>query len=239
MQRWTSLWLSFSLAGCGNALVGTDYLGQPLYTFSGEVDLDDKDFDDLDLEPDTVRMALLWGQRGGVSTELQQDLVIETSFPAQYEMVLYHPPPDEVFVTPGEAAEAIEGPDFIDENAFAYGLPMAYVDDNGTSAFEEGEQILGITLEAFVFYMPAGFETYNPPDGALLLEDTFSEGYHIVAFDDRACLNDRPAPPRPAEEDDVDVLISDDLTSILEDIDCDGTLDEWSLLCDGDCPEPR
>lgn len=239
MQRWTSLWWLFSLTGCGNALVGTDYYGQRLFTFSGEVevDLDDRQLDDLDLAPDAVRMALMWAQKDGVSSELQQDLVIETAFPAQYEMVLYHPPPDSAFTIP-KAEEGDDGPGPGPENAFAYALPMAYVDEDGSGSFSDGEKILGITLEALIFYMPEGFQTYNAPQGATLLEDTFSVGYHVVAFDQRACIDNHPSPPRPSEHDDVDVLISDDLTSSLEDIDCDDTLDEWALLCGGDCPLP-
>jgi hypothetical protein len=231
MRQPISLCLLFSLLGCGDPLTGTAYLGEPLHTVSGEVTLTDRTFvETLDLEEVTVLMSLLWARPEGLSLERQQSLLIRTAFPAQYEMVLYHPPPDDAFVAPPEA-----GP----ENAYAFAVPVAYIDDDESGALEEGELLLGTTTNGYIFYLPEDFETLMVPPGGLPLEELFGPGYHTVAFGPDTCSGEAIQPPVKLEDTDINVIISDDLTDTLRDINCDGSLDEWSLLCEGDCPAPR
>jgi hypothetical protein len=229
MQRWILLFLPFSLLGCGQALLGTEYNGEPLFTLSGEVTIRDDVSQGFDLEDEVVRMSLLWAQGGPGGLDNQQQLFIETGFPARYEMVMYHPPPDAVFV---DLEEATGTP-----SALAYSIPVAYIDVDEDGFLGTEDEILGRTARAMILYLPPGFESIKTAEDGQRLEDVFDEGYSSVVFQQSgaSCNGRSPVPPQEIDSTDVDVIIGESLGEVLPDINCDGSLSEWSVLCGGDC----
>ena len=228
MQRWTSLFLPFSLLATAEELLGTAYNGEPLFTLSGEVTIRDDLSQGFDLEDEVVRMSLLWAQGGPDGLDNQQQLFIETDFPARYEMVMYHPPPDAVFVSLQEVTGTL--------SSLAYAIPVAYIDVDEDGFLGPEDQILGRTARAMILYLPPGFESSPPPEGGRRLEDVFDEGYSSVVFQQGESCNGRaPIPPQETDSTDVDVIIGAELADVLPDINCDGSLKEWSILCGGDC----
>lgn len=81
-----SLLLPLVLAGCGS-LAGGDYRGEVMMAIEGTVYVED----DLGLDDD-IGVALLW-TNGEAATDELQSVVVDTSFPARYELKLYKPPP--------------------------------------------------------------------------------------------------------------------------------------------------
>ena len=92
----------------------------------------------------------------------QQQLFIETGFPARYEMVMYHPPPDAVFVSLQEVTGTL--------SSLAYAIPVVYIDVDEDGFLGPDDQILGRTARAMILYLPPGFESSKVSESGKRLE---------------------------------------------------------------------
>ncbi len=133
------------LSACGDPLVDGDYRGEPLYTLSGTV-IADLAPEDYGWPEGELRISIDWAEWEGEEEHGAYDveqLETITSFPAQFDIHIYHPPPEEAF---------FESP-WIPGTQIAIGTPLLYIDEfaNGSWAFED-EEVVGGSFDTVLVY---------------------------------------------------------------------------------------
>ncbi len=123
------------LAGCGSVLADGGYRGEVLLTFEGSV-VTEVPAELLDFDIDKMRITVTWltpeQPEGAVVADVDVDAI--TSFPAEYTLHLYQPPPEEALFedpwTPG--------------TRIAIAAPMLYIDADGDGSWKRGvERVVG------------------------------------------------------------------------------------------------
>lgn len=217
--------LALGSCACGDALVGSGYQGEPLMVLSGQVIIEEALADPLG----EARVAVHWSSQGEFGYQHQQETEVVTSFPAQYTLALYTPPPGEVHYQPRHA-----------NHPMAMGVPIVYDDLDGDGAFDEGEGVIGGAQDVMVLYVVEADEIGPPHDGEGgepgPSDDTddpgpgpepqlFEEGYHAVRTLGDACEGDF-LEIEPVDPGDVELTMGE-LWEHLNDMDCNGDLEEW------------
>lgn len=211
--RW--VWaLAPLLAGCGE-LAGADWRGERLFTISGDV---------LSLDPwslqGNLRVALFWAWDD--EHPVEQSVVVDTSFPAHYELEVYAWPPEEsMFQAPWSSVP------------LAAGVPLLYDDADLDGRYDEGEALVGGPQDAGVLYVP-------PVSGATLVSADptvptipITSGFRSVPNDLQTTLcGDLPFGPEilDAEIDRTDLYVGP-FWIHFTDWNCDTQLDEWTDAC--------
>lgn len=147
----TALALSaVSLLGtaCGDPLVDGRYRGEPLFTMSGTVIADESFAEEMvDFDTSDLHISIEWSEwegeneRGGYDLEEVETL---TSFPAQFEMRIYQPPP----------LEALFETDWLPGHEIAVGRPLLYLDDDGDRRWDTDEdEVLGGAIDTVLVYV--------------------------------------------------------------------------------------
>ena len=149
------------LVACGDGIVGTEYRGEPLYSFEGII----LTFMDEVPEEEITRVALGWNKSSELNfdlgnLQLQDSLSATVRFPSIFEVNVFYPPETELF-------DGLEG-----EWALAYVL--IYSDDNRNERLDEGELIGGAPEQALL-YSRTELEAQESPTGQPL-----PAGYHII-----------------------------------------------------------
>lgn len=129
----TGLWAS----GCGSLADG-DYRGEVLMEISGQVMMDGS----LEAHPD-LGVAVLWSRTTDAAAPEAQSVVVSTSFPASYEVRMYHPP------------ESTTRLDLFGIEGFraAVGEIIVYADDDGDDRWTPGEEVVGGAFDATVLWV--------------------------------------------------------------------------------------
>ena len=229
-SRLQSVLLGLSLVACGDPLVGAGYQGVPLMQLGGQVIIDDV----MDEPQGEIRVAVYWSSRGEHGLEHQQETRVGTSFPANYTLTLYTPPPDEVLYQPPHAGAPM-----------AIGVPIVYDDIGGDGGFSDGDTVLGGSQDVLILYAMEAEEHQPPPDGGGGGPDDtggpgpgddpgpgngepLEAGYHAVSALGGSCdaeylvLN-------LVDPTEVTMAVGE-LWDNLVDMDCDGDIDEWGEL---------
>ncbi|TNE91285.1 MAG: hypothetical protein EP330_05740 [Deltaproteobacteria bacterium] len=210
MQRSISACIASAvlLGGCGGLASG-GWPGDVLHEVRGSVFVDPGD-PAAAWPDDPLRVAVFWaGADGQANTE--QAVVVETEFPARYELALHAPPPEEVrFESPWA------------QTRVAVGMPMLYLDFNGNERWDEAsEPLAGGAFELAILYAEdASWEM------------GFEQGFQTVWLAADVCA---PKPPTdtemfPVPGEPVDLYVGE-YWSYVRDWNCDGSLDEWDQAC--------
>jgi len=221
-SRLLFLGLCIAVSGCGDPLRGVEYQGTPMLTVEGQVVIMQSM---IDLQGE-VRVALYWSSVQEHGQQHQQEVTIDTNFPARYQLTLFTPPPDEVIRENGRMPLPV-----------AIGVPLLYEDQDGDGKFDaDSDLVLGGAHSALVIYMdgeppaPEGNdETGSGEDTASAGPESgppaFHDGYNLVSVQNTNCGTGALG---LVIEDSPDVLITvDDAWDDWLDADCDGSLDEW------------
>ncbi len=134
------------LAGCG-VVRGADWYGEVLYTLEGQVRTDG-----TNLSPDDLLIAMFWTRsraRGDV-----QYVEARTSFPANYELRIFSPPPADAMLPLA---------DWPDVKA-AVGRPLLFVDEDNSGGWSEDDRVVGGSAEEVVVYLGDEEGTFTPDD---------------------------------------------------------------------------
>jgi hypothetical protein len=153
--------LLLTLVGCGDSLVGTEYRGEPLFSFEGII------LTFLDEIPDeeTTRVALGWSESSDVSFDLDY-LKIENSastsvrFPSIFEVNIFYPPQRSLF-------EELD-------SKWALAYILIYSDENQNQTLDEGE-LIGGAPEQGLLYSEQELSAEESPTGQRL-----PAGFHII-----------------------------------------------------------
>lgn len=215
----------FLLLGCGG-LAGADWRGERLFTISGDV---------LTLEPvdlsGNLRVALFWAWDD--ERPVEQSVVVETSFPAHYQLDVYAWPPEEaMFAAPWSTVE------------LAIGVPLLYDDADGDERYDVGEALVGGPQESGVLYVPP------LADGVVVLPQELvdgtpspvelTSGFHTVTNDLQAGLcGEVPLAPELIRQEltRTDLYVGPFWTHFT-DWNCDEALTEWTDACPTDPGDP-
>jgi len=190
---------------CGPLADGS-YLGEPLFTLSGNVVTSDGgDYQDADL-----RVSVFWA--GDDATTEEHNVVLTTEFPARYELQLFAYPP---------ASAMLDAP-WSDGN-YAVGMPLLYLDDDGDGRWSgEGEPLVGGSAEEVVLFAQEGGEL--DVEVRKGFQRMYTEGAGV------ACGGSEVGDLWPAERSDTDLVIGEWWLELV-DWDCDEDLFEWDDLC--------
>lgn len=202
------------LTGCGPLADGA-YRGDVLFTLQGTVYATDETAGDEDL-----RVALFWARDDGARTE--QAVVLTTDFPARYVLEVYAPPPE----------RALLDVPWDDGHRYAVGAPLLYLDTDGNSRWDGDEALVGATLDLTVVYAEPTHSGRDTPAAEGLqtgFQRILTAGLDGLCADAAAPL---PGSLPPADHP-TDLYVGD-WGDKLNDLDCDGKLDEWSELCASD-----
>lgn len=188
------------LLGCTAGVAPGDYAGEPLFTVSGLVVADVGDLDD-DI---TYGVSLMWagGQDvGGI------DGFLDTSFPAQYTLDLYTPPPDD---TP-----AIVEVDGVRVRA---AVVFLYKDDDQDGVWTK-------RVEAFAGYSSPFVLTWQEEEWPSQDRDLIvPPGYFGMILADTSCLGEADV----AAWDQFNIQVAP--SGPPPDLNCDGSGSEWEGL---------
>ncbi|MCB9687859.1 MAG: hypothetical protein H6738_18950 [Alphaproteobacteria bacterium] len=215
----------FLLMGCGG-LAGADWRGERLFSISGDV---------LSLEPvdlsGNLRVALFWAWNEDQPVE--QSVVVETSFPAHYQLDVYAWPPEEaMFTAPWSNVE------------LAIGVPLLYDDADDDGRYDPGEALVGGPQESGVLYVPP------LDDGEVVIDEqlvdgrseeaTLTSGFHAVTNDLQSALCGEVAlqPELVRQEVPRTDLYVGPFWIHFTDWNCDQVLTEWTDACPTDPGDP-
>lgn len=208
------------LPACGDGLVGGAYRGEPLITVSGKVLDDPNDPFSSGVDDGTLRITLRWAQWSGLGTGALDDQEIEalTSFPANYEMNIYQPPPAEArFDPPWDATDQI-----------AVGVPLLYSDKNRDGVWDTDEQLVGGPFDLVIVYLES-IPDLDASDTALwdsgnVLQNA-EPGYHVMSARVDYCSGGASAGAAlaPVDRTTVDLWLGTAWEDIVQ-LDCRGDL---------------
>lgn len=140
--------LLLGLAACGDPVVGTEYVGEPLFTLGGIV----RHEDDQPLPDGALYVTILFEVRSEDGYSWLPPLQVETSFPASYVLNIYVSPPDDLLKPTQEGLLAI-------------GAPMLYVDVDGDGSFNPDVDLRAGTSDGVVvMYLSEPQATEGDPD---------------------------------------------------------------------------
>lgn len=162
-----------------------------------------------------IRITLLWSSPEEVDLRADGAAELYTESVISWSMELYHPPSEDLLNELFSDAPA------------AIGFPVLYVDADGSGEWNE-ENIIGGSPATFVMYFFD--ESPPPPDGG---EGPLAEGYNVVQSP--SCEVEGPLRPVPTDPTQVNLMLGELFFTGLPDIDCDGDIDEWDLLCEYGC----
>ncbi len=173
-----------------------------------------------------LRLALVWEVTSlseGMQTTMsafEQSMVLTSSFPARYQVVLFTPPNDRLIHTS-------EG-----QGKYALGTIVAYADADNDGAFDP-------QVDSLIGGAPGRALIYTPGElSAVWLKESLTAGYHRVRVKGDKATCDQyghvSLVPDTREETELKVYESFD-KEVLLDLDCDGKRDEWR----GACPPPH
>jgi len=204
-------------AGCGDALVDANYKGEALLTLNGSVYIQSED-EYVSWPEGALRIALFWAHGDGMEPSPQYEQAVDTttSFPAQYTLTIYEPPPEDVlFSTP-----------WTGETLTAVGTPLLYIDENMNEQWDRDfEPMIGGSFEIVAVYST---------DDVYLDEPNYRlhEGFQRMWSNVNFCGIEDPGAIEmfPVESYPVDLWVGP-FWDYLSDWDCDGGLDEWEDVC--------
>lgn len=203
--------LLFVSGGCGDPLVEGDYPGEVLASLEGSVFTDGLQRG----SEDDLRVALFWAtDRGRAGTE--QHVGTSTSFPAQYRLDVYQPPPEEARFEPRWANALV-----------AVATPLLYVDRDHSGRFEpDSDKIIGGSPDIALVWSdrrsarrPAG-----PRPGGRFVQ--LRGGFQRMWSDQPLCQDVVDRGELPPDDMPVDLTVGP-FWSWLIDLDCDGSRSEW------------
>ncbi|MFO0725256.1 MAG: hypothetical protein U1E65_15850 [Myxococcota bacterium] len=154
--------------GCGEPLVGSDYIGTPelsvrgtVQQISGRIPADHGD----------LALGVFWiGTSSGAAAGVEQDAHLDAGLGA-YTMRLFDAPPESALHFSAIAGDAPLG----------LGVVALYADQNHSGAFEpEGDLLLGASPQHLVVFAARALPGSSPA-AALLGE--ISAGYHLFVHD--------------------------------------------------------
>ncbi|MBW1807786.1 MAG: hypothetical protein JRJ87_06285 [Deltaproteobacteria bacterium] len=154
LGRLTTL-LAILACGCGNPLAGHEYLGEPLFSFKGQVTsyLGSQD------SQHEFRVSLFWSPSGQTRVAAE-DLVEQTSasvtieFPSTFEINVFYPP---------QAAHLVDG-----QPAYGLALILVYEDRDENGRFTKDAQpseLVGGARDHVLLYAPRALTSEQSPTG--------------------------------------------------------------------------
>ncbi len=179
LRRTTTIAMMTSLlAGCGGA-VDDDYLGDPLMQLHGDITNEQQ----LETPPE-VGAALLWTLYADMHMlgpkMAAQETLVDAEFPAQFELSIYEPPPEEALFTLEELYWDFPGVD--PSSRLAASFAIAYADGNGNGVVDmvgaEDPAIVDSVIgygEFYVYYYE-GDTAFTVPE----TEWTIEPGFNLV-----------------------------------------------------------
>jgi hypothetical protein len=142
-------------------------------------------------------------------------VVTTTSFPAQYHLELYHPPPIESLFQPRWTLDKV-----------AVATPMLYLDnDNDLTFSADVDKLVGGSPDVVLVWSGASSE----PAGHVSDHDDFVDlkpGFQRMWANRPVCEGDRGITYFPAEDSPVDLWVGE-YWDWFTDWDCDGATNEW------------
>ena len=171
-----------------------------------------------------LRVALFWAWDD--ERPVEQSVVVETSFPAHYQLDVYAWPPDEaMFTAPWSNVE------------LAIGVPLLYEDADDNGRYDLGEALVGGPQESGVLYVPPLADGVVVIDEQLIdgrvEEAELTSGFHTVANDLQSalCGQDELQPDLIRQEVSRTDLYVGPFWMHFADWNCDQVLTEWTDAC--------
>jgi hypothetical protein len=179
-RRWGACglgWLVAAAAGCGDALVDTDYRGTPLFTIEGTV----IGASDLLNRQTPLNVALFFSPSGPQTTDPaalseQPGTALMAQLPRSFTLNLFDPP---------GAAQLVRNPD---GSSYAIGKLLAYIDYDGNGRRDGADRVIGGSPQRALLYAPQPLRPEQSPSGLPL-----QPGFSLVTLP----LSCRPSPPPP------------------------------------------
>lgn len=151
---------ALSVAGCGDALVGTDYRGDPIFKLEGRIA-------SVGALPEAIEdasflVSMFWVPTTTSTAERrlepreQPSVSTNVEFPATFVLRIFEPPEDLHYAS--------------DDSSWVIGLLLVYADMDGDSVFDPigGDQIIGGTLRRGILYARGPVEADASPNGEAL-----------------------------------------------------------------------
>ncbi len=233
--------LALLFAGCSDALVGTDYHGEPLLELEGKVEqLEAPGFTGKwgesgnqkwempggpAPEEGDLKLAMFWskggtdGEEDSLFAAVEQHAVTTSTFPARYQLTLYQPPPASLLHTDEDGS-----------GRYAIGLLIVYVDlDHDGRWNAEVDKLVGGAPGRALAYTDTGAESVH--------FGTLGPGYHRLrepkdGKDGPKCTKDGRVNLLPDDKPDLDLQMAAWFSpKVLVDLDCDGKAYEWKKAC--------
>jgi hypothetical protein len=199
------------------------FRGAPLLTVSGDV-LVDQPLGDLDGE---VAVAALWNGGMGADDVADQSVDATMTFPSQYTVRFFQPPPEGVRIAPPVGDQG---------GLFAMGLLLLFVDLDGDLDLDVGvEEVLGGALDHVLMWT-----TVSDGTGAVSaeggLKDALGGSFAVRRIAEGDCATRTPSElvPNPT---DVQLQLGFDCDA-LPDPDCQPASSEWNSVCGRGPPPP-
>lgn len=194
--------------GCGGLASG-DWRGDTLFEARGGVFVDPSD-PDVVWPDEPLRVAVFWAGTDG-ETRAEQPVVVETAFPARYELSLHTPPP-----------QSARFRSHWSDKMVAVGVPMLYADRNEDGRWNpSNEPLAGGAFDMAIVWAEGDRSAYG-----------VEEGFQTVWMEADVCSETVPVHSQmfPAEDASLDLFVGD-YWDHARDWNCDGSYDEWEEAC--------
>jgi hypothetical protein len=166
--------------GCSSQ-AGPDYAGEPLAVIHGAVVANGTA---ASSPPAGAQAAVLWLPRKNVFTSATAQ--VEGSFPSQFSMKLYAPPPAEALEPGGDPLPVGGWPMTLDRGPLALGWIVALAANADPTDIHPAD-VLGYSLESMVAYLDRDGDSTNPDDEvvryAALWQFPPTKGYHLLKLE--------------------------------------------------------
>lgn len=188
--------LPLLLLGCGDPLADHAYRGEVLLTFAGSV-INELPPEMLEFNIDNMHISVVWltpAKLGGASVADVRGVETLTTFPADYEVHLYQPPPEDAIYQAPWGSEA----------RVAVAAPVLFLDDDGDGIWDEGvEQVVGGSFDVVGVWSVDEATFFNvdtaSSDSFIFVEDIpLVEGYQKMSGTVDWCgvIDSKPAAPK-------------------------------------------
>jgi len=210
--------LALASGACSEPLVTGDYRGEPLLTVEGRIITDAEATRSAFVSSGELKVAVFWTRKIGASGLArldggvdEQQVVTRSAFPARYAMTLYRPPEDAVLWTVPQGTGRL-----------GVALLLLYWDENLNGRWDRTDEPLAGGSSAYVLAWAEGEVRSSLVGGRL------SAGYHLMEIGQTdTCLAgvDLALMRAAAVDTDIDLTITDEVTEVMPDADCDGFVD--------------